>query len=120
MSTAFAPASAVPAGGLLQLTLSLIVVVTLIFAITWLVKQFNLAAPRSSRAMAIVDELTLGPRERLLLVRVGESQVLLGVGSGGVVALTPLPTAIIVPPAAPDAGFAARLREIMHRSGERR
>jgi flagellar protein FliO/FliZ len=115
MSASLASAPAVPAGGLLQLTLSLILVVALIFAITWLIKRFNLAAPRASRAMAIVDELTLGPRERLLLVRVGESQVLLGLGSNGVVSLTPLTAAVVVPPSAPDAGFAARLREMMHR-----
>ena len=118
MSATFAPNSGVPTGGLLQMALSLVVVLTLIFAITWLVKRFNLATPRASRAMAIVDELTLGPRERLLLVRVGESQVLLGVGAGGVVALTPLPAAIVVPPATPDGGFAARLRDIMHRGGD--
>ena len=118
MSATFAPNSGVATGGLMQLTLSLIVVLTLIFAITWLVKRLNLAAPRASRAMAIVDELTLGPRERLLLVRVGESQVLLGVGAAGVVALTPLPAPIHVPPAAPDAGFASRLREIMHRGAD--
>lgn len=117
MNAGLAPTAAVPAGGLLQLTLSLIVVVTLIFAITWLVKRFNLSAPRASRAMAVVDELMLGPRERLLIVRVGEAQVLLGVGSNGVVALTPLQTAISIPDSAPDLGFAARLREIMNRNG---
>jgi flagellar protein FliO/FliZ len=102
---------------MLQLTLSLIVVVALIFAITWVVKRLNLAVPRASRAMAIVDELTLGPRERLLIVRIGEAQLLLGVGANGVVALTPLAAAISIPDSAPDSGFAARLREMMSRSG---
>ena len=117
MTAGLAPSSAMPAGGLLQLTLSLIVVLTLIFAITWLVKRFNLAAPRTSRAMAIVDELTLGPRERLLIVRVGDAQVLLGLGPNGVVALTPLSAPISIPEPPPDAGFAARLREMMTRNG---
>jgi flagellar protein FliO/FliZ len=117
VNAGLAPATAVPAGGLLQLTLSLIVVVALIFAITWVVKRLNLAVPRASRAMAIVDELTLGPRERLLIVRVGEAHLLLGVGASGVVPLTPLAAAISIPDSAPDSGFAARLREMMNRNG---
>ena len=115
-----APVSAVPVGGLLQLTLSLAVVVGLIFAVSWLVKRFKLSAPRASRVMRVVDELAVGPRDRLLLVRVGESQVLLGVGANGMMALTPLPAVIDIPAAAPDPSFASRLRDMMPRTGEHR
>ncbi len=120
MSEASAPIGALAAGGLMQLTLSLICVVGLIFVITWLVKRLNLATPRNSRAMAVLDELPLSPRERLVLVRVGDAQVLLGVGSNGLTALTPLPAPIAMPPAAPAVSFAERLRDLMHRPGEGR
>ena len=40
--------------------------------------------------------LRSGPRERIVLLRVGESQVLVGIGAGGVVGLTPLATAIVI------------------------
>jgi hypothetical protein len=52
-----------------------------------------------------------------VLLRVGESQVLVGIGAGGVVGLTPLATAVVIkaPPDAPL--FADRLREFMRRPG---
>jgi flagellar protein FliO/FliZ len=120
VSNGLAPVAAVPVAGLLQLSLSLAVVVGLIFAVSWLLKRFNLTAPRASRAMAVLDELAVGPRDRLLLVRVGQTQVLLGVGANGVVSMTPLSAVIEVPSTAPVTSFAARLREMMNRSGDDR
>jgi flagellar protein FliO/FliZ len=115
-----APAVAAPlsAGSMAQLFLSLLLVVGLIVAISWMLKRFRLAAPRGRGAMHVIDELALGPRERIVLVRIGEAQVLLGVGAAGVVALQPLDTPIATPQA--DAGappFALRLRELMKRPG---
>ena len=65
----------------------------------------------------MLDELALGPRERIVLVRVGDSQVLLGVASGSVVSLTPLAAPIAVTDAASGPAFADRLREFMKRPG---
>jgi flagellar protein FliO/FliZ len=105
-------------GSIAQLLLSLLLVVALIFAISWLLKRFRLAAPRGRGDMGVIDELALGPRERIVLVRVGEAQVLLGVGAGGVVALTPLATPIELKQAGTAAApFALRLRELMKRPG---
>ncbi len=53
-----------------------------------------------------------------MLVRVGESQVLVGVTSGSMVALTPLAAPIVLSrPCAATPAFADRLREFMKRSG---
>jgi flagellar protein FliO/FliZ len=117
MTNASATINTLPAGGLMQLTLSLVCVVGLIFAITWLVKRFNLATPRNSRAMAVLDELALSPREKLVLVQVGDTQVLLGVGSNGLTQLTPLPSRIDMPPPAVTNSFAERLRALMQGPG---
>ena len=117
MTTASATINSLPAGGLMQLTLSLVCVVGLIFAITWLVKRFNLATPRNSRAMAVLDELALSPRDRLVLVQVGDAQVLLGVGSNGLTAMTPLPIRIDLPPPGSTTSFAERLRSLMQGQG---
>ena len=111
------PASVLPASSLVQLTGSLALVVGLIFALTWVVRRFHLATPRRSRAMSVMDELALGPRERIVLVQVGNSQVLLVVGVNGLTALTPLPTPVELPPAPANGGFADRLRDLMHRPG---
>ena len=112
-------ASPVSAGSLVQLTLSLVVVVGVILAASWLLKRFKVPGVRGGiGALSVIDQLVLGPRERIVLVRGGEGQVLVGIGAGGVVALTPLATPIALP-AAPVAqpGFAERLREMMKRQG---
>jgi flagellar protein FliO/FliZ len=114
---AAAPAAAVSVSSALQLTLSLAAVVGLIFAITWVLKRFKIAGPRGSGGIAVIDELTVGPRTRIVLVRVGESQVLVGVGANGLVALTPLAMPIVMAPAAAAPVFADRLREFMQRPG---
>ena len=111
------PASPLSAGSLAQLTLSLIAIVALILALSWALKRLKIGAPRSRGDMAVLDQLALGPRERIVLVRVGDSQVLLGIAAGSVVNLTPLATPIAVA-TAPDApAFADRLREFMNRGG---
>lgn len=111
------PASPVSVGSLTQLTLSLLAIVGLIFAIGWALKRFKIAGTRSRGEITVIDELALGPRERIMLLRVGESQVLVGIGAGGVVGLTPLPTPIEVKPRPTTPEFADRLREFMKRPG---
>ena len=52
-----------------------------------------------------------------MLVRVGESQVLIGVGAGGLMGLTPLATPIAIKSPPDSTAFADRLREFMKRPG---
>jgi len=111
------PASPLSVSSLAQLTLSLVAIVALIFAVSWVLKRLKLAGPRGRGQIAVVDELAVGPRERIMLIRVGESQVLVGIGTGGVVGLTPLTTPIVLNVAAPPPVFADRLREFMKRPG---
>ena len=111
------PASPLSVGSLTQLTLSLVAIVVLIFAISWAVKRLKLARPRGSGGIAVVDELTVGPRERIVLIRVGESQVLVGIGAAGIVPLTPLAAPIVLKDGGVEPTFAERLRDIMKRPG---
>jgi len=111
------PVSPLSVGSLTQLSLSLVAIVALILAIGWVLKRFKLAAPRGSADAGVLEEIKLGPRERIVLVRIGDAQVLVGIGAGGVVPLTPLAAAIALNTAAPAPAFAERLRELMKRSG---
>ncbi len=117
MTSVASPASPLSVGSLAQLTLSLVAIVALIFAVSWLLKRFRLSGPRVRGEMMVLDELALGPRDRIMLIRVGESQLLVGVGTAGVVSLTPLATPIVLkgPPDVPV--FVDRLREFMKRPG---
>jgi flagellar protein FliO/FliZ len=111
------PVSPVSVGSVAQLALSLAAIIALILAVSWLLKRLKLGTVRGRGEISVIDQLSLGPRERIVLVRVGESQVLVGVSAGGLVGLTPLaaPIAIQSPPG--SAAFADRLREFMKRPG---
>jgi flagellar protein FliO/FliZ len=111
------PASPLSIGSLAQLTLSLIAIVALILAIGWVLKRFKLNAPRGSVDSEILDQLSVGARERVLLIRIGEAQVLLGVGASGIVALTPLSAPIALEVSGRAPAFAERLRDLMKRPG---
>ena len=111
------PASPLSVGSLTQLTLSLIAIVALILALSWALKRLKLAGPRGSGEIAVLDELSVGPKERIVLIRVGESQVLVGIGAGGLVPLTPLAVPIVLKGGPPAPPFAERLREMMKRPG---
>jgi hypothetical protein len=51
------------------------------------------------------------------LVRIGEAQVLVGIGANGIVPLMPLANPIALKAASPSPAFAERLRDMMNRSG---
>jgi flagellar protein FliO/FliZ len=112
------PASPLSVGSLTQLTLSLIAIVALIFAISWALKRLKTAGPRGSGDFSVLGELSVGPRDRIVLIRVGESQVLVGLSAAGLVPLTPLATPIVLKGGGiPAPAFAERLREFMKRPG---
>lgn len=110
------PASPLSVGSLAQLSLSLIAIVGLILAISWALKRLKLAGPRNgSGEIAVLDQLSVGPRERIVLIRVGDSQVLVGIGASGMVPLAPLPTPITLREVSQAPGFAERLKDLMKR-----
>jgi flagellar protein FliO/FliZ len=113
--TTMAAPSPVSVSSLAQLTLSLVAIVALIFLLGWVMKRLKLAGPRGRGDITVIDELALGPRERIVLVRVGDAQVLVGIG--GVVGLSPLTSPIAVKGPIPASPFAERLRDFMKRSG---
>jgi flagellar protein FliO/FliZ len=111
------PASPLSAGSLTQLTLSLLAMVALIVAVSWALKRLKMTGPKGRGEIAVLDELALGPRERIVLLRVGELQVLVGIGAGGMVGLNPLATPIAIETVPRAPAFAERLREFMKRPG---
>ena len=111
------PASPLSVGSLTQLTLSLFAIVALILAISWALRRLKAAVPRGSGDFAVLGELCVGPRDRIVLIRVGDSQVLVGIGASGVVSLTPLAAPIVLKVGGQATAFADRLREMIKRPG---
>ena len=79
---------AVPAAGggvgaqLTQLVLGLLLVLGLIFALAWLLRRVQRAGPQQGQLIELISSRALGPRDRLVLVQVGNEQILLGLTPG--------------------------------------
>lgn len=99
------PARPSPAGSIGGAVSALIVVVALILALAWLAKRMPVlgGGTGSNPALRIVGSLALGPRERVVVVAVGDTQLLVGVGVGGTRVLHTLAEPLTTPAAAPPA-----------------
>ncbi|UTW46358.1 flagellar biosynthetic protein FliO [bacterium SCSIO 12696] len=71
----------------LQLILSLLVVLAAFAILAWLVKRFNRLPGRVGSHMQVLSAMSLGARDRAVLVQVGTTQMLLGVSPGRVATL---------------------------------
>jgi flagellar protein FliO/FliZ len=95
------PATAGSIGGAL---FALVLVVGLILALGWLAKRLpGFRGAAGHHALRVVSSLSLSPRERVVVVAVGETQLLLGVGAGGIRTLHTLeqPLPVAAPAATP-------------------
>ncbi|ALO46331.1 flagellar biosynthetic protein FliO [Pseudohongiella spirulinae] len=60
------------------------VIVGLILALAWAARRFSAFKPMTGHNMKVVGALPVGSRERVVIVQVGERQMLLGVAPGSV------------------------------------
>jgi flagellar protein FliO/FliZ len=113
------PSLAQAGTGIVQLLAGLALVVGLIFASLWLLKR--LSTPRGATAglLRVVAGTAVGPRERVVLVEIGDEWLILGVAPGSVSALHRLRRQDLgAPPtekAAPATDFGTRLRGMLER-----
>lgn len=104
-------------GFMLQFLAGLAIVILCIVGLAWLLKRAGGLQASARGAVRIIDGVALSTRERLVLVQVGDRQVLLGVAPGRVSAVHVLDEPVQIG-AAEHAGkenFAARLREMLGR-----
>jgi flagellar protein FliO/FliZ len=76
--------AAVDAGSLTQVTLSLLLVLGVVFAAAWLTRRLRGFGRFGNGALQVVTEIVVGAKERVVLVQVGKQQLLLGVAPGRV------------------------------------
>ncbi|MFD2643368.1 flagellar biosynthetic protein FliO [Pseudomonas japonica] len=103
------------AGQLTQLVFGLLLVLGLIFFLAWLLRRVQNAAPNANQVIQVVGSRQVGPRDRLLLVQVGNEQILVGHTPGSLTALHVMTQPVAAPastrPATPE--FAQRLMELL-------
>ena len=104
------------AGQLTQLVFGLLLVLGLIFFLAWLLRRVQQAGPAGKgQVIELIGSRALGPRDRLMLVQVGNEQILLGLSPGTITALHVLKETVKVPDGTEKTTpeFAQRLLEIL-------
>lgn len=109
-------APGIGAGQIFGLFAGTLLVLAVIVGAGWLLKRFNPAAHGGSGVLRVVAGAAVGQRERVVVVEVGESWLVLGVAPSSVNLLQQLPRRDLpaggLPGAAPTA-FAGWLKQMM-------
>jgi flagellar protein FliO/FliZ len=98
-------ASAAPSagGGLAEVTLALLAIVALIAGLAWLMKRMRGFGVAGHDRIQVLGERAMGPKERCVLVRVGGTDILVGVASGSVTTLHVFPEGAVTEAPTPPA-----------------
>ncbi len=99
------PASPVSAGGMFQVILSLVLVLGMIVLVAWILKRINLPQNSPNSALKVLSGVAVGQRERIVLVEVNDTWLVVGVAPGQVTGLHTMPKNSLPPvpdQAAPD------------------
>jgi len=83
-----APASA---GNLLQVLLGLVVVLALMAGTAWILKRMGVAGSGANNVAKVIGGVSVGNRERVVVVEVADQWIVVGVASGRVNALSTMP-----------------------------
>ncbi len=107
-------------GSLMQGLFGLVVVLGLLYGFLLILRRFGTATSGSQGIIKIVGGVMLSPRERLVMVEVRDTWLLLGVASGQVnlVHSMPKPADAEIPPANVPAPFAEKLSAMLRRDGK--
>lgn len=100
---------------LLETLLGLFIVLACIAFLAWLLRRTGRFQTTANGEMKIITSMALGPRERAVLLQVGEQQILVGVTSQQVQTLhileTPVDTSAIK--TSSNTSFAEKLQDMM-------
>ena len=112
VAKAAVPAAHAPSSpGLAGAFFALLLVLGLILGLAWLLKRMPGAGLgiRPSEQLRVVSMLSVGAKERVMVIEVGKEQLLIGVTAGGITALHTLPEPLVVAPAPALPNFAELL-----------
>lgn len=88
---AIMPISAAPLAGTLQMLFGLGIVLVAIAGTAWLLRRLAPGQVGSAGNLHVVAAVAVGPKERVVLVDVGETRLVLGVAQGQVTLLHEMP-----------------------------
>lgn len=105
-----------PSSYITQISLSLIFILLIIFAAAWLLKRFGRINGLAGSQMKVLGVMSLGQRERVVLMEVGKKQLLIGVTASRVSLLHELEEPVEIEETQPVGNaFAKRLQEALNK-----
>jgi flagellar protein FliO/FliZ len=116
------PAPAISgAGSLFQVFIGLVAVLLLIGATAWVAKRLGVTRGGSSSVLQVVSSASVGARERVVVVEIGDAWLVVGVAPGSVNALMTLPKGEARPaaPSVLNSSFAANLKQLIEARREK-
>lgn len=104
----------VSGGNFFQMFLGLLFVVGIIFGLAWFIRRMGTFQQASHGALRILGGLSVGQRERIVLVQVGDKQLLLGLAPGNIRTLHVLDEPIVMKQQSHSVmSFADRLQSVI-------
>lgn len=106
-----------PAGQILKMIAGLVVVLIMIFVVAWLARNYMGFNPAQNATLKTVAGVLVGQKERVVLVQVGERQLLIGVAPGQISLLHVIEKGeeVTVAPPPPLSPFAEKLKRSLGR-----
>lgn len=102
--TPHAPVDALSWSSIFSVLFGLAIVIAMLLGAAWLLRRLQrVQGGAAGGAIRIVDQLPLGMKDRLLLVRIGDQQVLIGVSTGQMRALHAWRSEVVSADASPSA-----------------
>lgn len=122
LAVAAEPVAPASAGSLLQVLFGLIVVLALMAGAAWMMKRMGVAGGAAGNVAKIVGGVSVGNRERIVVVEVADQWIVVGVAPGRVSAVSTMPRQEIphTAPAPADApNFASWLKQTIDKRNAR-
>ncbi|MCP3689486.1 MAG: flagellar biosynthetic protein FliO [Gammaproteobacteria bacterium] len=101
---------------LIKLTGGLVLVLAVIFCFAWLLKRLKITQQAQSGLLKIVAGISLGTRERIVILQVGEEQILLGLSPGRIEKLHTLSEPLVADQQHANTPFGAKLQGLINGS----
>jgi flagellar protein FliO/FliZ len=117
------PAAAVSSGSVLQVILSLFLVLAAVVLVGWILKRINLPQQGAGNALKVISGVAVGQRERIVLVEVNDTWLVVGVAPGQVNALHTMPKGTLPSASDTTTGFDNKfqgwLKQVMEKRNAR-
>ena len=105
--------SALATGNPLMILFSLLFIIALILFLAWFVKKLSGSHFIANQSMKVIAALSLGAREKAVLIEIGDKQLLLGVAPGRVSSLHVFDEKIIVLDRDSGDDFSSKLKRLL-------